>query len=266
MSTKITTIGFSTLLLILILVFAFAYYVGRGKDTNFYVPEEEAFLSIVYGDPNGKITITSYDEVEKLDFSYMVEPLKMAVAQRMLEKTPNLEELYLNNIEFLTNDQCHFLVNLPKLRLLNLSQTRVFEDIVLKINSLENLEILSIGWKTPLPADRDDAVFSDTFLTRLGTPELRDLTIWHPCNITNSGLLELRKFPLLEEAILYSDRITEEGILALAEEIKSAKVLRYDLAGPVWLQFLEADSPEAVSKDFDPKIIKPKLQWGNQKL
>ena len=181
---------------------------------------------------NHLISVRSLPSATKLNFDYSdITSEDLAI----LEKTPNVQELYLNESRNIDDSVAKYLCLVPKLKLLNLTKTNVSGSISPSINCLQDLEELLVGTLAyPYPEPQDMArstpfpLFTDDFLVHLDLPKLRKLRMGILCEISDAGLLQLCKFPHLEEAILYSPHITPEGIQQMELELeKSGRRLTY---------------------------------------
>jgi len=223
-------------------------FYSSSASSNF-TQEERNLLAINYGitsqySPHVEnLSIVSYDEVKAIDLSYINDYSHITTLKSLVKKTPNLEKLYLNDNEHLTDSIGSIFDDTPNLRLLNISQTQITDRVVDKLNLLKKLENLYIGRKVVSSTIGETQIhFNDEFLEKLETPQIQKLTIRHECSISDAGILHLQKFSSLKMAVFYSSSISEQGILSLAEIIKDKKILRYSrMSTSITLRFYDVD-------------------------
>lgn len=245
----------------LVVIVYFFWKKHANEFTNLSVEERET-LAVSYGTAWRTLSISSFEEVKELDFSYSDS---ISNKKNLLNHTSHLEKLYLNYCTHLDNTQLQAIPwnKLPELKILNLMQTQVTEESVDTLNQITNLEELTLGCSV-YPETEDLSIypeFSDEFLKKLDAPKLRRLTIYRNCTISDQGLLFLEKFPNLEEVSFQSVNITKAGIESLIEKMQDYKKIRFHMDETKLIQFFDPSSPESNDPTFDQEGARPRLNW-----
>ena len=138
----------------------------------------------------------------------------------VLKALPNLEELNCHNALSLNDSFADCLQYLPKLKELNLTKTSVTPKSLPEIAKLKQLEYLQIIRYFSITEDAPkwgpDDTFTDASLEVLTEcSQLKHLYLGEPCDISDAGLEQLKKFPNLEYFGIVTDKVTPKGIAFL---------------------------------------------------
>ena len=213
---RIIFISFASICLVAVICF----FACASKDP--FTKKEREFLMHCYGTPEGKLTISSFDDIDTLDFGYRDNPSEFFY---LVEKSPNLDTLLITHARDL-NDGMFSRIHLnaaPKLKTLDLTWTSLSEksvDTINKAPGIETLRLGGIGYFSETKEDVGYPRFSDRFLKELKAPKLRELNISEDTVITDDGLSNLKKFPDLEEITFDSEAISSKGLLHLQKCMK----------------------------------------------